>query len=797
MNENMAHKSPSLILWFDEISNTDVSLVGGKNASLGEMFQKLRSSGVPVPNGFAVTAESYRLFLEHNKLRDKIQTTLRGLNTNDTKNLAQKGEKIRSAMLNGEFPEELEQAIVGAYLKLGGKRKKPGADVAIRSSATAEDLPDASFAGQQDTYLNIRGIDNVLDAVRRAFASLFTDRAISYREDKGFSHMKVALSVGVQLMVRSDKASSGVMFTLDTESGFKDVVLINSIYGLGENIVQGAVRPDEFIVFKPTLAKGKYAILSKRMGTKSMRMVYDTKKPVKNIPVKRSEQMKFSITDKEITQLAKWAVLIENHYKKPMDIEWAKDGITGKLFIVQARPETVRSGEDSQILREYSLKNKPRVTLATGVSVGKKIGQGKARVIMDSSDMHTFKKGEVLITDMTTPDWEPIMKMASAIVTDFGGRTAHAAIVSRELGIPAIVGTRDASEKIKTGSKITVDCSQGDIGKIYEGIIPFDVKETNISKIPKLSSKIMLNVGEPSRAFSFSKIPNDGVGLARLEFIINEHIKAHPLALLNVKKLKNAKTKKQIEKIITEKGYSNGKEMFISELTEGIARIAAAFYPKDVIVRLSDFKTNEYRSLIGGEEFEPEESNPMIGWRGASRYYDPTFRPAFDMECMAFKKVRRDMGLVNVKIMVPFVRTIEEAKNVIGIMKKNGLVQGKNDLQIYMMVEVPSNVVLADQFAKIFDGFSIGSNDLTQLTLGVDRDSEIVSHVYDEQNESVKSLIKYAIDIAKKHKIKIGICGQAPSDYPEFAKFLLKENIDSISLTPDTALSTRLKLAKR
>lgn len=703
--------------------------------------------------------------------------------------------------MSGKFPRALEEDIMKAYLSLSPKKasaqKKNLVSVAVRSSATAEDLPDASFAGQQETYLNIRGIDNVLEATKKAFASLFTDRAISYREDKGFNHFKVALSVGVQLMVRSDKASSGVMFSLDTESGFRDVVLINSIYGLGENIVQGAVNPDEFIVFKPTLEQGHYAIVDKQLGTKELRMVYDDKKNTKNEKVAPKDRLKYSITDDEAQQLAEWAVAIEKHYKKPMDMEWAKDGVTGQLFIVQARPETVRSQEDATILEEYVLKSKPKDVLVTGISVGKRIGQGKAHVIMDVKNIHQFKAGEVLITDMTTPDWEPIMKKASAIVTDSGGRTAHAAIVSRELGIPAIVGSEHGSKLIKNGDMVTVDCSKGDQGLVYKGKVPFTIKKTNIKKVPTLSSKIMMNVGEPSQAFIFSQIPNDGVGLARLEFIINEHIKVHPLALLNAKKLHNKKTQKTILSLIESSGYRDGKEFFTDQLTQGVARIAAAFYPKDVIVRLSDFKSNEYAHLIGGGEFEPNESNPMLGWRGASRYYDPNFRPAFDMECEAFRRVRDDMGLTNVKIMIPFVRTITEAHKVITILEDHGLVRGKNGLELYMMVEIPSNIVLVDKFATLFDGFSIGSNDLTQLTLGVDRDSSLVSHVYDENNEAVKELIKRAIAAAKKHEVKIGICGQAPSDFPEFAAFLLQEGIDSISLTPDTALPTRLKLAKK
>ncbi len=798
----MSHtkKTPPYVLWFEELANTDVELVGGKNASLGEMYRNLRSSGVRVPNGFAITAQTYRDFIEYNNLESKIKDALKGLNTHNTRNLSEKGAKVRKIILGGKFTREMEEDILKAYMSLSprgtSEQKKKVVSVAVRSSATAEDLPDASFAGQQETYLNVRGIDNVLDATKKAFASLFTNRAISYREDKGFDHFKVALSVGVQLMVRSDKASSGVMFSLDTESGFRDVVLINSIYGLGENIVQGTVSPDEFIVFKPTLEKGYHAIVNKQLGTKRLRMVYDEKKDTKNIKVPPKEQLEYSITDQEAMQLAKWAVAIEKHYNKPMDMEWAKDGITNQLFIVQARPETVRSRESSHVLKEYKLKSKPAEVLVEGISVGKKIGQGKARVILDVKDIHNFKPGEVLVTTMTDPDWEPIMKVASAIITDSGGRTAHAAIVSRELGIPAIVGCENATKHIKTGDKITADCSQGERGMIYKGLVPFSVTETNIAKVPNLPTNLMMNVGEPSQAFIFAQIPNEGVGLARLEFIITEYIKVHPLALLNLSKLKNKKVKKKIETIVSKAGYTDPEEFFIGELAEGIARIGAAFYPKDVIVRLSDFKTNEYRTLIGGEEFEPEERNPMIGWRGASRYYDENFRPAFDMECEAFERVRNEQGLHNVKIMVPFVRTVEEGEKVLRIMKKNKLVQGRNGLEIYMMVEIPSNIILAEEFANIFDGFSIGSNDLTQLTLGVDRDSELVSHVYDERNEAVKTLIRNVISIAKKTETKVGICGQAPSDFPDFAEFLMKENIDSISLTPDTILPTRLKLAK-
>ncbi len=796
------------ILWFKEIRNSDIPLVGGKNASLGEMYSNLASKGVRVPNGFAVTAAAYRYFIKYNSLESEIKKTLTGLNKNKIEDLKKRGHHIRTMIKHAKFPEDLKEDIIKAYRKLSTLTYKPKkgekkskiiyADVAVRSSATAEDLPDASFAGQQETYLNIHGEKELLEAVKNAFASLFTDRAISYREDKGFQHMKVALSVGVQLMVRSDKASSGVMFTLDTESGFKGVILINSIYGLGENIVQGKVSPDEFIVFKDTLKKGYKALISKNLGTKRWKMIYGNKKNrVKNVPVPEKDRIRFSISDNEALQLARWAVIIEEYYQKPMDIEWAKDGISGKLYIVQARPETIYSTRVSNILEEYVISKKNPKVIVQGVSVGKKIAQGKAKVILDVKDINQFKEGEVLITSITNPDWEPIMKKASAIVTDSGGRTAHAAIVSRELGIPAIVGTEYATKLIKTGQKVTIDCSRGETGYVYEGYVPYKIRKTNIHKIPQTKTKIMMNIGEPSKAFYHSFIPNDGVGLARLEFIINEYIKVHPLALLNIDKIPSKKTQNTIKKIIKNAGYDNGKDFFIGELAEGIAKIGAAFYPKDVIVRLSDFKTNEYQHLIGGEYFEPTEQNPMLGWRGASRYYDEKFRPAFDMECAAFKKVREEVGLKNIKIMIPFVRTLEEAEKVLRIMNKNGLKQGKQNLEIYMMVEIPSNVILADKFAQLFDGFSIGSNDLTQLTLGVDRDSELVSHIYDERNEAVKTLIKYVIEVAKKYNVKIGICGQGPSDFPDFAEFLAKEDIDSMSLNPDTVLPTRYLIAKK
>ncbi len=781
------------ILFFNQINKGDVPLVGGKNASLGEMYSKLTKQGVRVPNGFAITSTAYYYFLEQAGIKNEIAKILRGLKSRNIKELKRRGREVRNLILNSELPQDLELKIIEAYKKLGQGSE---ASVAVRSSATAEDLPDASFAGQQETFLNIKGNRELLMAVKKCIASLFTDRAISYREDKHFSHVKVALSVAVQLMVRADKASSGVMFTLDTESGFRDVVLINAIYGLGENIVQGRVSPDEFLVFKPTLNQGYRALISKELGSKRWRMVYDQKNSVKNILVPEKDRLKFSISDDDALQLARWAILIEKHYGKPMDIEWAKDGLTNKLYIVQARPETVRSQENMQVLREYVLLDKHPKMLVAGVSVGKKIGQGKARVITDIKKIGEFKAGEVLVTGMTNPDWEPIMKKAAAIVTDFGGRTCHAAIVSRELGIPSIVGAKLATRLIKNGQPVTVDCSRGDKGHVYEGLVPFKVKDINVKKIPQTKTELMLNVGEPTQAFMQARIPNDGVGLARLEFIINEYIKVHPLALLNLNKLKDRKLQKEIKQIMAEKGYQDGRELFIGELAEGIAKIAAAFYPKNVIVRMSDFKSNEYKHLIGGEYFEPVEDNPMLGWRGASRYYDEKFEAAFEMECAAFVKARKEIGLKNIKIMLPFVRTVEEAKKVIKIMRKNGLVQGKDGLQIYMMVEIPANIILFDEFVKIFDGFSIGSNDLTQLTLGVDRDSSLVNRVYDERNAAVKRIIEEVIKAANKYGKKIGICGQAPSDYPDFAEFLVKAGINSISLSPDTLLSTKVRVAK-
>ncbi|GIU68937.1 MAG: phosphoenolpyruvate synthase [Candidatus Woesearchaeota archaeon] len=793
-------KSKMFILWFDQLNNDDVPYVGGKNASLGEMYVNLTSKGIKVPNGFALTAYAYRYFLEKAGIKEQIKQILSDLNTHDIQNLSERGQKVRDTILRAEFPQELKNAILSAYRDLCGayKRDRSDVDVAVRSSATAEDLPDASFAGQQETYLNIRGDFQVLEAVKKCIASLFTNRAISYRVDKGFDHFNIALSVGVQKMVRSDKACSGVMFSIDTESGFKDVVFITGSWGLGENIVQGAVNPDEYYVFKPTLKQGYKPVISKKIGTKELKMVYsfEGNKPTKNIVVPESERNKFVLNDEEILTLARWACIIEDHYSwkaghfKPMDMEWAKDGETGELYIVQARPETVVSRKNRNILENYVLKQKGTI-IVKGKSVGERIGSGEANIIKDVHDIGKFKKGQVLVTEMTDPDWEPIMKIASAIVTNRGGRTCHAAIISRELGIPCIVGTIDGTEKIKTGQQITVSCSEGDIGNVYDGILPYEIKKIDLQNMPRTKTKIMMNCGNPEEVFDLSFIPNDGVGLAREEFIIMSYIKAHPLALLHYNE-QPPEIKKQIDEVSL--GYDDKVKFFVDKLAQGIGMIAAAFYPKDVILRFSDFKTNEYANLIGGKAYEPKEDNPMIGWRGASRYYSEGYKEGFALECQAVLKVRNEYGLTNLKVMIPFCRTVEEGRRVLAEMEKHGLRKGENGLQVYVMCEIPSNVILSDQFSEIFDGFSIGSNDLTQLTLGLDRDSEIVAHIYDERNEAVKRLLKKVIADAKQYHRKIGICGQAPSDYPEFAQFLVECGIDSISLNPDTVIKTTLKI---
>lgn len=787
-------KNKKFTLWFDELGIKDVPLVGGKNASLGEMYRKLTAKGINVTNGFAVTAYSYFYLLQKAGIKKRIQEILSDLNTHDMENLAERGRKVRETILEAAMPEELEEAIITAYQRLEKEYGK-NVDVAVRSSATAEDLPDASFAGQQETYLNIRGQKALLKACKKCFASLFTNRAISYRQDKGFDHFKVGLSIGVQKMVRADLASSGVMFSIDTETGFRNAVLINGSWGLGENVVQGKVNPDEWYVFKPTLLEGYKPIIGKKLGSKKIKMIYSKgKNPTKNIPATKSEQQSFCLTEEEILTLAKWAVIVEDHYKKPMDMEWSKDGQSGKLYLIQARPETVHAIKSLSVLEEYQLLEKGRI-LVSGSPVGQKIGVGKAHIIKDTSKIKEFKSGEVLVTDMTDPDWEPIMKIAKAIVTNRGGRTCHAAIVSRELGIPCIVGTGEATKKIKIGQDVTVSCAEGEVGNIYAGSLKFRIKKTNLKNFKRPKTKIMMNIGAPDIALASSFIPNDGVGLARLEFIINNHIQVHPLALLNYSKLKDQAAKKKIDQLTV--GYKSKAQYFIDKLAEGISQIGAAFYPNDVIVRLSDFKSNEYANLIGGRGFEPEEENPMIGWRGASRYYSEKYKAAFALECKALKKVREVFGLKNVKVMIPFCRTVEEGKKVLAEMKINGLVRGKDGLEVYVMCEIPSNVILAEEFAKIFDGFSIGSNDLTQLTLGLDRDSELVSHIYDERNQAVKDLVAQVISVARKKGRKIGICGQAPSDFPDFATFLVECGIDSMSLNPDTVVKTTLMVLNK
>ena len=781
------------ILFLSEVSSKDVPIVGGKNASLGEMIGKLGKKGVRIPDGFASTSHAYRHFLKENKIDRKLKEIFSRFNPQDIKSLKKTGKTARNLILKAEFPQDLKKEIISAYKNLSRKYGQKGTDVAVRSSATAEDLPSASFAGQHETYLNIKGEKELLKAIKKCFASLFTDRAIAYREEKKFNHLKIALSVGVQKMVRSDLSSSGIMFTLDTETGFSNVVLINSIWGIGEMIVQGKITPDEFYVFKPTLKKGFKPIIVKDIGRKTKKYIYGKTGGLKEVGVSQKDQLKFSITDKEVLTLAKWAVTIEKHYGRPQDIEWAKDGKTGQLFIVQSRPETVHAPIAAGTLEEYKIKTTKK-PIFTGIAIGNKIGQGKVHVIPDVLKIGEFKKGEVLVTKMTDPDWVPIMRIASAIITDEGSKTCHAAIIGRELGIPAVVGTEKATSILKSGQSVTVDCTSGLNGKIFDGKVSFEVKRHNLKKMPKLKTKIMINIGAPDIAFKTSFLPNDGVGLARIEFILAEKIRIHPLALCYFNSLKDKKVKNEIAKITF--GYKDKKEYFIHKLAEGVSQIAAAFYPKPVIVRLSDFKTNEYETLIGGKLFEPEESNPMMGWRGASRYYDEKFKPAFEMECRALKKARDIFGLKNIWAMVPFCRTIEEGKKVLELMAKNGLKKGEGGLKVIVMCEIPSNVILAEDFLKIFDGMSIGSNDLTQLVLGLDRDSALVAKVGDERNEAVKEMIKKTINLCNQKKKYCGICGQGPSDFPEFAKFLMKEEIKSISLNPDTVVKTTLSLAK-
>lgn len=799
----MEDKSQKFILWFDEVGKDDIALVGGKNANLGEMYQNLTNaqSGIfegeriQVPYGFAVTAFAYRYFIEKNELDGKIREILGGLNTNDIKQLESVGQRIRDLITSSQFPQELNEAILNAYRELSVRLQieNENIDVAVRSSATAEDLPDASFAGQQESYLNIQGGHNLLEAIKKAFASLFTNRAISYRVDKNFDHFQVALSVAVQKMARSDRGASGVMFTLDSDSGFRNVVLINGSWGLGEFVVKGIVNPDEFVVFKPTLKDRFDAIISKKLGSKEKKLIYatDGNSATKEIQTSLNERQMFVLKEDQVLRLARWGVMIEEHYQKPMDIEWAYDGAEDRLYIVQARAETVQSKKNVNQLEEYVLEEHGNI-LASGASVGRKIGQGKARFIKDPSQLSEFQKGEVLVAEITDPDWEPIMKMASAIVTNSGGRTSHAAIVSRELGIPAIVGCGDATSKIGTGQDITVSCADGDVGNVYEGLLRYRIDATDLTNFELPRTDVKMIVASPELVFNYAFIPNKGVGLAREEFIISNFIKIHPNALLDYNSLTDQEVKNQIDKLTV--GYENKVEYYIDKLSYGIAMIASAFHPHEVLLRFSDFKSNEYANLIGGKLYEPQEQNPMIGWRGASRYTDPAFSRAFALECEAVKKVRNHMGLTNLKVMIPFCRTPDEGRKVLEEMAKNGLHKGEGGLEIWVMAEIPSNILLVDEFAEIFDGFSIGSNDLTQLTLGLDRDSKLIAHIGNENNGAIHELIHQLIQKAHAKGKKVGICGQGPSDFPELAEFLVREGIDSISLNPDTVLKTAIKI---
>lgn len=783
------------VLWFDQVGMGDVERVGGKNASLGEMISNLANAGVSVPNGFATTADAYREFLRYQDLDTRIQKELDKLDVSDIRALTETGARIRAWILDAPIPPELEKKVREAFNKLQDGNQAMA--VAVRSSATAEDLPDASFAGQQETHLNIVGVENVLHAMRDVFASLFNDRAIAYRDHQGFDHHKVALSAGIQRMVRSETASSGVMFTLDTESGFDQVVFITSSYGLGETVVQGAVNPDEFYVHKKNLRENRPAILRRNLGAKAIKMIYSKDstvgRSVETQRVDRELRQQFSINDVEVEELAKQALIIEDHYKRPMDIEWAKDGDDGKLYIVQARPETVRSRTNKNVMERYLLKETGKV-LVEGRSIGHRIGKGTVRVIKDMDQMDLVREGDVLVADMTDPDWEPVMKRASAIVTNRGGRTCHAAIIARELGVPAVVGCEDATEILKDGDEVTVSCAEGDTGFVYQGALNFDIRTNSIDKMPDLDLKVMMNVGNPDRAFDFQSLPNSGVGLARLEFIINRMIGVHPKALLNFDSLPE-EVKPTVKRRIA--GYASPVDFYVDKLVEGISTLAAAFWPKPVIVRLSDFKSNEYANLIGGRLYEPEEENPMLGFRGASRYISKNFRDCFELECRAMKRVRNEMGFTNVEIMVPFVRTVGEAEQVVNLLADNGLKRGENDLRLIMMCELPANAILAEQFLEFFDGFSVGSNDLTQLTLGLDRDSGIIAHLFDERNPAILALLENAIDACQKAGKYIGICGQGPSDHPDFAKWLMDKGIDSVSLNPDSVLDTWFFLADK
>ena len=781
------------ILWFKQLGMHDVDKVGGKNASLGEMIQNLSSSDINVPNGFATTADAFWEFLDQSGLKDKINNALTELDVEDVKALTSLGAKIRQWVVDTPFTEGFETSIREAYQQMMAE-SNGDITVAVRSSATAEDLPEASFAGQQETYLNVQGIDDVLHKIKEVFASLYNDRAISYRVHQGFEHADVALSAGIQRMVRSDIGASGVMFSIDTESGFEDVVFITSSWGLGECVVQGSVNPDEFYVHKPTLAAGKPAILGRNRGSKLIKMVYGSGKAVDTIDVDAADQLKFSLTDADVAKLAEMAVKIERHYGRPMDIEWGKDGNDGGLYILQARPETVESRSDKNVLRRYEMGASNSPVLATGRSIGQRIGSGKVRVVPGIDHLDKVQPGDVLVTDMTDPDWEPVMKRAAAIVTNRGGRTCHAAIIARELGVPAVVGCGDATEKLSEGAEVTVTCAEGDTGKIYQGLLDFDVKEIELGNLPELPFKVMMNVGNPERAFDFQRLPNKGIGLARLEFIINNTIGIHPKALFGYDMMSD-----EIKAVIDQRsaGYDSPVDFYVKKLTEGIATLTAAFAPEPVIIRMSDFKSNEYANMVGGEMFEPDEENPMIGFRGASRYISSSFRDCFKLECQALKIVRDEMGLTNLQVMVPFVRTLDEADQVIELLAENGLKRGDNGLKIIMMCEIPSNALLADEFLERFDGFSIGSNDLTQLSLGLDRDSGLIAHLFDERDPAVKKLLSMAIQSAKKAGKYVGICGQGPSDHPDLAKWLMEEGIDSVSLNPDTVVETWMYLADK
>jgi len=778
------------VRFFEEIGNEDVPLVGGKNASLGEMYTKLSGQGVRVPNGFAITAEAYRDMLDAAGAWEPLHAALDDLDIADVADLARRGKRAREIVYSAGIPDDVSKEILGSYRRL---QEQYGEEVslAVRSSGTAEDLPTASFAGQNETYLNVRGDASLLEACRRCFASLFLDRAIHYRVDQGFDHFKTGLSIGVMKMVRSDLASSGVMFSLDTESGFRDVVLVTGSYGLGENVVQGAVDPDEYLVHKPTFEAGHRAVLRRLLGDKAVKMVFvegETKHTTRNIPTPKADREHFCLNDAEVLELAGYACAIERHYKRPMDMEWAKDGVDGCLYLVQARPETSVSQRSVAVIERYHLTEQAGVVLVEGRAVGEKIAAGAARRIDNAAQLGSFVAGEVLVTDTTTPDWEPVMKMAAAIVTNRGGRTCHAAIMARELGIPAVVGTGDATVCVPNGEVVTVSCAEGDTGHVYQGAIGFRVERTEADELPRPATQIMVNLGNPDLAFSTSFLPNDGVGLARMEFIVNESIKAHPLALLHPERVSDPEARKELARLT--RGYRDGEHYFVERLSEGIGTIAAAFWPKPVVVRMSDFKTNEYASLVGGADFEPHEDNPMLGFRGASRYAHPAYEDGFAMECKAMVRVREEMGLTNVVLMLPFVRRVEEAKKVLERMATLGLERAKNGLEIYAMCEIPNNVILIDRFAELFDGFSIGSNDLTQLTLGVDRDSEIVAFDYDERDEGVKEMIRLAVEGCRRNKIHSGLCGQAPSDYPEMAEYLVNIGIDSMSLNPDTVIAT-------